>query len=150
MKLVPACAVLAIALGAATGLVGAGSAAAGADAAAPIVTVVRHGGLCITRTECRQVLRITNSTISADGFVPRRLRRSDRASLLRAIRALRPAVIRAYPFTGTCPVAYDGTESIYRFRGFPLELASCTYDLGNVRAVRLTERLLATLKPKPR
>jgi hypothetical protein len=144
-----ACAVAAALLAAIAGVLGTGSAAASADVAPrPIVTVVRHGGLCVSGTECRAVLRITDTTISAAGFLPRRLRPVERGALLRAIRLLDLAAIRAHPFTGTCPIAFDGTESIYRFRGFVPPLASCKYDLRRVQAVRLTERLLATLKPR--
>ena len=131
------------------GLLGTASAGASPFAAAkPIVTVVRHGGLCVTGTECRSVLRIGDTTISGDGYVSRRLKLSDRVALLRAIKTLDLGYLRAHPFKGTCPVAYDGQESTYRFDGFARPLASCTYDLRGVQAVRLTERLLATLKPR--
>ena len=126
-----------------------GSAAASIAAMpTPIVIVVRHGRLCLSGTECRTVLRITDTRITAAGYVPRRLAPSERRALLRAIRAFDLAWIRAHRFRGTCPIAYDGTESIYRFRGFSRPLASCTYDLRGVHAVRLTEGLLATLKPR--
>jgi hypothetical protein len=92
------------------------------------------------------VLRITETTISRDGLVSRPLTRAERRELTRAIRGLNAAYFRKHPFTGTCPIAYDGTESIYRFRGFPLRLASCRFDVQGVPAVELTERLLATLK----
>jgi hypothetical protein len=114
----------------------------------PIVTVVRHGGLCVTGTECREVLRITDRTISAEGYAPRRLAPGERRALLRAIRRLDLRSVRAHPFTGTCPTAYDGSESIYRFRGVAEPLASCRYELKGVPAVKLTERLLSTLKPR--
>ena len=149
-----ACAVAAALLVGASGVLGTGSAAAGADGTPkPIVTVVRQGGLCLSEPGgggivCRSVLRITDTTISAAGFVSRRLRPSERTALLRSIRALDFGSIRAHPFEGTCPIAYDGTESTYRFRGFAPPLASCQYDLSRVQAVRLTERLLATLKPR--
>ena len=151
MKHMAPCAVAAALLGAMASLLGTASAAASTDVVTrPIVTLVRHGGHCVSGTECRSVLRISDTTISAAGFVPRRLRPAERGALLRAIRLLDLAAIRAHPFEGTCPIAYDGTESIYRFRGFAPPLASCKYDLRRVQAVRLTERLLATLKPKPR
>jgi hypothetical protein len=114
----------------------------------PIVTVVRHGGLCRPGTECRSLLRITDTTISGSEYKPRRLLPSERRALLRAVRALDPAYLAAHPFRGNCPVAVDGQESIYRFRGFSRPLASCKYDLRGVRAVQLVERLLATLKPR--
>ena len=116
----------------------------------PIVSVLRHGGLCAPGNECRSTLRISATTISGDGYAPRRLNDGDRVALLRAITTLDLKDIRAHPFHGTCPTAYDGTESIYRFRGFPSALASCTYDLRRVEAVRIVERLLGTLRPARR
>jgi hypothetical protein len=115
----------------------------------PIVTIVRHGGLCAGGSECRQVLRITDTTISGEGYLPRRLARAARTSLLRAIARLDLGYLRTHPFGGTCPTASDGTESVYRFRGFPRALPSCTYDLRDVEAVQQTERLLKTLKSRP-
>ena len=128
-------------------LLAAGS-ATGSTTPPPIATVVRHGGLCVTGSECRTVFRVTDRAISAPGYVSRRLAPSDRLALLRAIKLLNMPYLRAHPFTGTCPIAYDGSESIYRFRGFARPLAGCTYDLRGVRAVRVTERLLATLRPR--
>lgn len=129
-------------------------AAAGSPAvfkpATPIVSVTRHGGLCVTGRECRSTLRIDDTTISGEGYVPRRLTASERIALLRAIVRLDSQYLQAHPFVGTCPTAYDGSESIYRFRGFPRALASCTSDLRRVAAVRLAERLFATLRPAPR
>ena len=100
----------------------------------------------MTASECRSVLRITNTTISGDGFMPRRLKPAERSVLRRAIRDLDAAYFRTHPFTGMCPISYDGQESIYSFRGFRLRLPSCTFDLRRVAAVEVTERLLATLK----
>jgi hypothetical protein len=68
--------------------------------------------------------------------------------LLHAVAALNWAKLRAHTFEGTCPTAYDGTESVYRFRGFSHALSSCRYDLRRVEAVQRTERLLATMKPR--
>jgi hypothetical protein len=117
-------------------------------APAPIVTIVRHGGLCAGGSECRQVLLITDTTISGQGYLPRRLARSERTSLLRATAKFDLGYLRAHRFRGTCPTAFDGTESVYRFRGFRRTLSSCTYDLRGVEAVRQTERLLETLKAR--
>ena len=92
-------------------------------------------------------MRIGDTTISGDGYTPRRLGPGERAGLLRAIAGLDAGYLRAHPFTGTCPTAYDGSESVYRFRGFPRTLAACTFDLRGVEAVRVAERLLGTLRP---
>ena len=81
-------------------------------------------------------------TISATDRRSRHLTVAERRALTRAIAQLRPASLP--PFSGTCPIAYDGQERIYRFRGKSV-LRSCTYDLRNVQAVRLADRLLASL-----
>jgi hypothetical protein len=112
----------------------------------PIAVVVRSGGLCPSGRRCRTVFRITDTAIKADGYVSRPLRRAARAELLRAIDSLDLAELRAHPFKGTCPTAYDGGESVYSFRGFHHRIASCTYDLRHVRAVAVADRLLAQLK----
>ena len=139
---------LAVAVGASVGVVAAAPIVL--QPATPIVSVIRQGGLCVTRNECRSTLRIDDTTISGDAYVPRRLKASERVALLRAIGGLDASYLRAHPFAGTCPTAYDGSESIYRFRAFPRTLASCTFDLRGVEAVRLAERLLGTLRPTRR
>jgi hypothetical protein len=102
----------------------------------------------VTGTECRSLLRIDDRTISGEGYTSRRLRPAERAALVSAIGKLDLAYLRAHPFKGTCPIAHDGQEAIYRFRGFPRALPGCAYDLRGVEAVRLVERLLGTLRPK--
>lgn len=92
------------------------------------------------------MIRITNTTISRAGHVLRRIAPQGRAALERAIEALDVGYLRAHPFRGMCPTAYDASESVYRFRGFAHTLASCTYDLGGVKAVQLVERLIAASK----
>ena len=97
-------------------------AAAGASlteaATRPLVVVVRQGGLCVTGSECKSVLRITDTAISGTGIARARLSPAARRSLIRAIRELDAVYLRRHPFKGTCPTAYDAPESIYRFRGF--------------------------------
>jgi hypothetical protein len=118
---------------------------AGRAAAAPepqlLVGVAARGGLC-PPSMCHWGGRITTTTITATDRRSRRLTRTERRALVLAIAQLRPASLP--PFAGTCPIAYDGQERIYRFRGKPV-LRSCTYDLRNVRAVQLADRLLASL-----
>jgi hypothetical protein len=132
---------------------GAASQARGSDSASgalqPIVTVVRRGGLPALRGQnADRHFRIGDTTISGDGYRPRSLTPSERLALRRAVAALNRPYLRAHPFRGPCPTVSDGIESIYRFRGFAPTLASCTYDLRGVRAVQLTERLLAKLRPR--
>jgi hypothetical protein len=106
--------------------------------------------MCAIGSGCRSMLRITDTTISGDGFVPRPLSASARRALTRAIADLSASYLRRHPFKGVCPTAYDAPESTYRFRGFAQTIPSCTYDVRGVRAVRVTESLLATLKAKRR
>jgi hypothetical protein len=140
-------------LGAWIGTAGAASQAGGSHPASgalqPIVTVIRHGGLPAPGGQSAdRHFRISDTTISGDGYRPRPLTPSERLALRRAMAALNRPYLRAHPFRGTCPTASDGIESIYRFRGFAPTLASCTYDLRRVQAVQLTELLLAKLRPR--
>jgi hypothetical protein len=114
----------------------------------PLVVVVRQGGLCAMGSGCRSMLRITDTTISGDGYLPRPLSASARRALTGAIADLSASYLRRHPFKRVCPTAYDAPESTYRFRGFAQTIPSCAYDVGGVRAVRLTESLLATLKAR--
>ena len=107
-----------------------------------LVGVSASGGFCRPNA-CHWEARITTSTINADGRRPRRLTVAERKALLLAITQLKPASLP--PFTGTCPIAYDGQEFAYRFRG-KRALRSCTYDLRRVRAVQLVNRLVASLR----
>ncbi len=94
-----------------TASVGGDAHAATAQVRPPIVSVVRHGGLCISGSECRSTFRITDTIVTGDGYRARRLKPAERAELLRALKAFDPAYLAAHPFTGTCPIAYDGQES---------------------------------------
>ena len=109
-----------------------------------LVSVTAQGGLC-PENMCHWDGLITTATISGDGRRPRRITASERRALVAAIAALRPAKLP--PFAGTCPIAYDGQERLYRFRGQPV-LKSCTNDLSRVRAVLLADRLLASLRAR--
>lgn len=65
------------------------------------------------------------------------------------------AALTARPFTGTCPMAYDGQEVSYTVRRLPTgpgaeladaavrEVRSCTYDLEDAEARRVIQRLEA-------
>ena len=121
-------------------------AAGGGSAAATttpqvLVTVSATGGLC-PPSMCHWGARITTTTISAEGRPSRRITVAERRALALAISQLKPASLPK--FTGTCPIAYDGQERHYRFRGKP-EIRTCKQDLRRVRAVQLVDRLIASL-----
>ena len=106
-----------------------------------LVRVNATGGLC-PPSMCHWSARITTTTISAEGRRARRITAAERAALTKAIVGLKVATLPK--FKGTCPIAYDGQELHYRFRDKP-EVRSCRYDLRRVRAVQLTDRLIASL-----
>ena len=95
---------------------------------------------------CHWSARITTTTISAEGRRSRRITVAERSALTQAIARLKVATLPK--FKGTCPIAYDGQELHYRFRGKP-EVRSCRYDLRRVRAVQLVDRLIASLPSRP-
>jgi hypothetical protein len=110
-----------------------------------VLAQVRYeGGLCVNGGVC-----MTQVVVFQDGRVRWPERKGTRLSpaqvraLRRAIAAIDMREVRAHPFTGTCPPAYDGQEAVYRFRGPTPVLRGCRYDLTRVAAVQLLERLLA-------
>jgi hypothetical protein len=106
-----------------------------------LVAVSATGGLC-PPSMCHWGAKITTTTISAEGRRTRRITAAERAALTQAIARLRVATLPK--FKGTCPIAYDGQELHYRFRGKP-EIRTCKQDLRRVRAVQLVDRLIASL-----
>src|SRR3954452_22773503 len=126
-------------------LVAVTAAAGSAGAATPtpqlLVAVSATGGLC-PPSMCHWGARITTSTISAEGRRSRRITAAERAALTQAIARLKVATLPK--FKGTCPIAYDGQELHYRFRGKP-EVRTCKQDLRRVRAVQLVDRMIASL-----
>src|SRR5262245_54775048 len=71
------------------------------NATGPIVTIVRHGGLCVSGSECRSVLRISDTSVAGAGYVTRALSARERAALLQAIDSLDIDALRKHPFKGT-------------------------------------------------
>jgi hypothetical protein len=121
----------------------AGSATATTPAPQLLVAVNATGGLC-PPSMCHWSARITTTTISAEGRRSRRITMAERRALTQAITRLEVATLPK--FTGTCPIAYDGQERHYRFRGNP-EVRTCKQDLRGVKAVQLADRLIASLPP---
>jgi len=88
------------------------------SASAPLVKVTTRGGECLNGP-CGSIIEIAR-----DGTVTEVLPRSMDVGTVRAdaIAALDAAImaadfdaIRARPFTGECPVNFDGQETIYEF-----------------------------------
>ena len=87
-------------------------------AAGPLVTITTRGGECPegaceseTSVERDGRLHMTKPEIAALGTIPA----APLSALDAAIRTTDFADIRARPFTGECPVNFDGQEAIYEF-----------------------------------
>lgn len=103
-------------------------------AAGPLVTVTTHGGECVDGP-CGSTIVIerngrihqTAPAVAALGMVP-----ADVLSALDvSVKAADFGVIRSRPFTGECPVAFDGQEIVYEF-GAPTgveRVASCETEI---------------------
>jgi hypothetical protein len=92
---------------------------------------------------CHWAPRSPRRRSAAEGRRSRRITAAERSALTQAIARLRVATLPR--FKGTCPIAYDGQELHYRFRDKP-EVRSCKYRIvRRVRAVQLTDRLIASL-----
>jgi hypothetical protein len=98
----------------------------------PLLIIQTRGGMCMQGTcQSEQQINADGSFTATDGTGAQRNGTLDAgmvAALTQQIAAADFAQITAQPFTGTCPIAYDGQEYIYTFhtvRG-PLTIASCT------------------------
>ncbi len=106
--------------------------AAGPPSPQPVVLLVkaeRRGGLCVSGSMCESSI-----TVRTDGTYTWRGNADGRSGTLSPDRfeALAAAVEQtglasAPPFTGTCPVAYDGQEQVLTWLvdGEPVSSASC-------------------------
>lgn len=139
--LTPVLALLVVAAMAAAGVAGVLAPRAGAAGSAWVADVRLVGGLCVRGTTCatRLVLH-ADGRVTRDGAVVRRVPDTRLREIRRAIASLDLVDVRAHPFTGTCPPAYDGQELIVRLHGVPTVLRGCTWDLSRVRAVTLVTR----------
>jgi len=117
-------------------------------ATGPLVTVETRGGLCVNGP-CGSTV-----TIERDGRVhvaakpPNELGTvpaGQLAALDAAIRATDWAALKSHPFTGECPTAYDGQESIFEFGapGGTQRIATCEIqvDAGSPLFVAVTAAL---------
>ena len=120
----------------------------------PLVTIEARGGLCF-EGECRSVV-----SIEGDGrlhqIAPRnaelgRVPPALVAALRAEIEAANFPLIESRPFTGQCPTAYDGQETIYTFSvagGAAFErIATCEVAIdANHPLFRAVERTLAAAR----
>ena len=84
----------------------------------PLVSVETRGGMCLGGTSGAIVVLGTDGRVRTAAKPPNELgavAAEDLAGLTALIEATDFVAIRAHPFTGTCPVAYDGQEVVYEF-----------------------------------
>jgi hypothetical protein len=101
----------------------------------PLLTVETRGGLCADAGVCdNTVILDRDGRVHAAAKPPNDLGHVDAqamAALTGAIQATDWAALRSHPFTGQCPVAFDGQELVFEFSvGTGTQrIASCEVDI---------------------
>ncbi len=100
-----------------------------------ILTIRTRGGMCMNG-ECwsEKQIKADGSFTAAEGTGAQKTGTLDAAKvaeLPQQIAATDFEQIKAQPFTGTCPIAYDGQEYIYTFQTLsgPQTIESCTVQI---------------------
>lgn len=104
-------------------------------AQAPILTIRTRGGMCVNG-ECSSEKQINadGSFTAADSTGAQTHGTLDPAKVAELTQQIADAdfaQIKAQPFTGTCPIAYDGQEYIYTFHTMsgPQTIESCAVGI---------------------
>jgi hypothetical protein len=105
-----------------------------ADSAESIlVSVTKRGGLCQQGQDCSSTIIVTeDGTIQDNENKTKKLTEDQTNELKKLITSSDFAAIKKTPFTGTCPIAFDGQEIVYVFStksGIKEEIPSCTYQV---------------------
>lgn len=123
-------------------------------AGGPLVTIETRGGHC-RQGPCGGIVAIerdgrvhATAPVAAElGRLPENLK----AGLEQVIRTADFQRLRSRPFTGECPVNFDGQEMIYTFTaaGGPIRLASCEVEIDPLDPLFATiEAALAAVPPR--
>jgi len=102
--------------------------------AGPLLTVEMRGGMCPAGACDSSVILERDGRVHAAAKPPNDLGRVDAqamATLTAVIQATDWATLRSHPFTGQCPIAFDGQELIFEFSvGTGTQrIASCEVDI---------------------
>jgi hypothetical protein len=100
----------------------------------PLLTVSTRGGLCPAGTCDSAVILDRDGWVHAAAKPPNDLGHVDApamAALAAAIQSTDFAAIESHPFTGECPVNFDGQELIFEFSvgATTQRIASCEVDI---------------------
>lgn len=98
----------------------------------PLVSIIRHGGLCPDGECTSETFIYKDGSIVEDSKIIKQLPAQQVKQLENRFITTNFNMIRTFPFTETCPTAYDGQESIYTFYLPDRQetFASCEYDLS--------------------
>lgn len=103
-------------------------------ATGPLVTVTMRGGMCAQGACDNSVVLERDGTVHAAAKPPNVLGHVPAQSmqtLTAAVAATDFAALKAHPFTGECPVNFDGQELIFEFvvGSVTQRIASCEVDI---------------------
>jgi hypothetical protein len=103
-------------------------------ATGPLVTVTMRGGMCAGGACDNSVNLDRDGTVRSAAKPPNELGHvpaQAMAALTAAVAATDYAALKSHPFTGVCPVAFDGQELIFEFAvGTGTQrIASCEVDI---------------------
>jgi hypothetical protein len=96
---------------------------------APLVQIDIRGGLCNDEHACKSTVVIYQNGTYAIGGKTGTISQIMIEELQRTIDHTDFAAIERTPFTGTCPLAYDGPEYVYTIYEPHHVLPSCTYNV---------------------
>lgn len=111
----------------------------------PLVAVSYTGGLCVTGSTCENSMQVMpNGNVISNGELTHTISAAETQALLENIASADYGQMREAPFTGTCPIAYDGQEKIYKFyvAGREEILPSCTYDIESLPLIKQVDAAL--------
>ena len=100
----------------------------------PLATVNMRGGMCMEGACDNSVILERDGRVHSAAKPPNELGRvpaEAMATLTAAVQATDYAAIKAHPFTGECPIAFDGQEMIFEFGvgAGTQRIASCEVDI---------------------
>lgn len=99
---------------------------------AEVLSVTKRGGLCAPGKLCSTITTVlSDGSVTREGKDIKKLSKEQITSLQQQIKQTDFEAIKQSKFTGTCPTAYDGQETVYTINSESTkeELPSCTYNL---------------------
>lgn len=99
-----------------------------------LVSVTKRGGFCQQGQDCTNTVNVTeDGSIQDNSNETKKLTAEQINELKKLIATTDFAAIKKTPFTGTCPIAFDGQEIVYTFyteSETKEEIPSCLYQVN--------------------